>query len=99
MSKHSGSAALLLILLPTACGLTTLAQTATPTPKPKAIPDDDIIKVESRLVVVPVSVTDKTGNAVSGLGSKDFRISEEGRDQTIENVGSADKVPLEIVLL
>lgn len=69
----------------------------TPTPKPKV--DDEIIKVSSRLVVVPVSVTDASGQAVMGLTAQDFRIAEEGRPQTIENVGNADTVPLEIVVL
>lgn len=67
----------------------------TPTPKQ----DDEVIKVNSRLVVVPVSVTDAGGQAVTGLSSKDFRVAEEGKNQTIENVGNADAVPLEIVLL
>ncbi len=71
------------------------AQTVTPTPKE----DDEIIKVESRLVIVPVSITDANGQAVTGLTAQDFRISEEGRQQTIENVGTADSVPLEIALL
>ncbi len=73
------------------------AQTATPTPKPKD--EDEIIKVESRLVVVPVSVTDKDGQPILGLTAQDFRISEEGRNQTIESVGAAANVPLEIALL
>jgi VWFA-related protein len=68
-----------------------------PTPKPTL--DDDVIKVSSRLVVVPVSVTDNNGNPVEGLTAKDFRILEEGKPQNIENVGAADKVPLEIALL
>lgn len=72
------------------------AQTATPTPK---VVDDDIIKVESRLVVVPVSVTDANGEPVLGLQASDFRISEENKPQKIENLGSADVVPLEIALL
>jgi len=74
-----------------------LAQTATPTPKPKD--DDEVIKVESRLVVVPVSVTDANGQAVTGLTAQDCRLLEEGRGQTIENVGTAASVPLEIALL
>ena len=77
------------------CFQTAFAQKPTPTPKI----DDDIIKVSSRLVVVPVSVTDPSGNPVEGLTAQDFRISEEGKPQTIENVGSADKMPLEIALL
>lgn len=69
----------------------------TPTPSPKV--DDDIIKVESRLIVVPVSVTDTNGQPVLGLKADDFRISEENKSQKIENLGSADVVPLEIALL
>ena len=74
-----------------------VAQTATPTPKPKE--EDEIIKVKSRLVVVPVSVTDADGQAVTGLTPQDFRLLEEGRQQAIENIGTADSVPLEIALL
>jgi Ca-activated chloride channel homolog len=74
-----------------------IAQTATPTPKPKD--DDEVIKVSSRLIVVPVSVTDASGQAVTGLTAQDFRLSEEGRAQTIESLGTADNVPLEIALL
>lgn len=69
----------------------------TPTPTPKI--DDEVIKVSSRLIVVPVSVTDSSGQAVAGLTAADFRLSEEGRSQTIENVGTAETVPLEIALL
>src|SRR4051794_21966666 len=81
------------VLIAFAFGLS--AQTPTPTPKV----DDDIIKVESRLVVVPVSVTDANGQPVLGLKAEDFRISEENKPQKIENLGSADVVPLEIALL
>ncbi len=70
-------------------------QTATPTPKI----DDEVIKISSKLIVVPVSVTDPSGQAVPGLTASDFRITEEGRAQTIENVGTAETVPLEIALL
>jgi len=76
---------------------TAFSQTATPTPRPKD--DDEIIKVESRLIVVPVSVTDGSGNAVTGLTAQDFRLLEEGKPQVIENLGTADTVPLEIALL
>ena len=74
------------------------AQTVTPTPPPAA-DDGEIIKVESRLVVVPVSVTDSSGQPVLGLTTKDFRVLEENKNQQIENVSDAEKVPLEIALL
>jgi VWFA-related protein len=73
-----------------------LAQTAKPTPPPQ---DDEVIKVDSRLVVVPVSVLDSAGQPVLGLKAQDFRIAEEGKQQVIEQVGDAEKVPLEIALL
>lgn len=88
----------LFVSLVFAIGITsaTIAQTTTPTP---AKDDDEIIKVTSRLIVIPVSVTDASGQAVAGLTAQDFRLLEEGRAQTIESLGTADSVPLEIALL
>lgn len=85
------------LALTAAFGQAGFAQTATPTPAVKE--DDDVIKVNSRLIVVPVSVTDSNGNAVLGLKQEDFRLKEEGRPQTIDSVGNAESVPLEIALL
>jgi len=73
------------------------AQTPTPTASPKE--EEGVYKVESRLVIVPVSVTDANGQPVVGLTAQDFRVLEEGKQQKIENVGTADAVPLEIALL
>lgn len=72
------------------------AQTPTPTP---TVEDDDVIKINSRLVVVPVSVLDAAGNPVSGLTAKDFRLFEENKLQEIAEVSEAEKVPLEIVII
>ena len=90
--------AILFALANLVCVGTLAAQTPVATPPP-AIEEDEIIKVNSRLVVVPVSVVDAQGNPVSGLGMDDFRLMEEGRRQTIESVGTAESVPLEIALL
>ena len=79
--------------------ITSLAAAQTATPTPKISEEEQVIKVDSRLVVVPVAVTDAKGEPVVGLGIKDFQVREEGRPQTIENVGDADKVPLDIALL
>ncbi|MGI9034836.1 MAG: VWA domain-containing protein [Pyrinomonadaceae bacterium] len=77
------------------------AQTAPPRPTPpeKTGDEGEVIKVDSRLVVVPVSVTDAAGQPVSGLKAQDFRISEENKPQEIAQVSDAEKVPLEIALL
>ena len=71
----------------------------TPKPTPKITEEEGVIKVDSRLVVVPVSVTNANGEPAVGLTAKDFRILEEGRPQEIESVGGAETVPLEIALL
>lgn len=76
--------------------LVSSGQNPTPTPK---VTDDEIIKVDSRLIVIPVSVTDANGQAVTGLKATDFKVSEEGRSQEIDSVGTAESVPLEIALL
>jgi VWFA-related protein len=86
-----------LLAITTIFAFSVFAQTPTPTPK---IEDDNTpITVSSRLVVVPVSVTDVSGQPVLGLTTKDFTVSEESRPQTIEKVSDADKVPLEIAIL
>lgn len=72
----------------------------TPTPKP-AEPEviTDVIRTNSNLVMVPVSVTDQTGNAVQGLQVADFRLEEEGKQQEISGIGNPEQVPLAIALL
>jgi VWFA-related protein len=68
-------------------------------PPPPPIEEEGVIKVDSRLVVVPVSVTNAAGEPVLGLKAGDFKISEENKPQIIDSVGNADTVPLEIALL
>lgn len=83
----------------------TPAQTPAPTPAPQTTPDeeaideDEVVRVTSNLVVVPVSVTDAGGNAVQGLKVGDFKLEEEGRTQELATVGDADQVPLDIALI
>ena len=71
----------------------------TPKPKEQSGADDEIIKVNSKLVVVPVSVIDVNGQPVMNLTIKDFQLEEEGRLQEISEISSAEQVPLEIALL
>ena len=71
----------------------------TPTPKPPEQEVLDVVRVTSNLVMVPVSVTDPTGQAVQGLQVKDFRLEEEGKQQEISGIGDPEQVPLAIALL
>lgn len=62
-------------------------QSATPTPTPanEALPvtDDEIIKVDTQLVSVPVRVMDKKGRFIAGLGKEDFKVFEDGVEQEV----------------
>jgi Ca-activated chloride channel homolog len=78
--------------------------TPTPTPKPTPTPapkdeDFEVVRINSNLVMVPVSVVDPSGQAVHGLQISDFRVEEQGREQQISDLGDPDQVPLDIVIL
>ena len=82
-------------------------QQPTPEATPKPVPtpsetlddEDEVIRVTSNLVVVPVSVTNAAGEPVQGLQKSDFRLEEEGRAQEIAEMGDPDQVPLDIAIL
>ena len=71
----------------------------TPTPVPPREEDFDVIRVNSNLVMVPVSVVDANGQPVHGLQVTDFRLDEQGRPQKIAEIGNPEQVPLDIALL
>ena len=52
---------------------------------PQNLPAAPALKVESRIVVVDVVVSDGKRQAVAGLSAKDFRVAEDGRVQTISS--------------
>jgi VWFA-related protein len=60
--------------------------------------DSDVVKVETDLVTIPVSVYDRNGLYIPGLLAKDFRIFEDGKEQQIAYFGTSDK-PFTVVLL
>ena len=47
-----------------------------------------VIRSESRLVIVDTVVTDKKGGYVHDLTQQNFRVSEDGKEQTIKNFTS-----------
>jgi Ca-activated chloride channel homolog len=67
-------------------------------PKPGE-PEETLIKIDSNLVAVPVSVTDNEGNPVRNLTVEDFVLEEEGVKQALEPLGEPGKTPLEMALL
>jgi VWFA-related protein len=65
---------------------------------PEDVGDDDVVKVETNLVTIPVSVFDRNGLYIPGLRQEDFKIYEDGKEQEIAYFGTTDK-PFTVVLL
>jgi Ca-activated chloride channel homolog len=85
--------------------MTTWGQTQTPTQSqtpPKTDPQDpqrqEVIKVETALVTVPVIVTDRFNRFISGLNQKDFKLLEDGQPQEITQF-SSQETPFNVALL
>ena len=57
-----------------------------------------MIKVETSLVTIPVSVSDRNGFFIPNLQQKDFKIFEDGLEQEIAYFGKTDQ-PFTVVLL
>lgn len=72
---------------------------ARPTPADDDDANYDVVRVNSNLVVAPVSVTDASGQPVLGLTAADFHLEEEGRKQEIAQIGDPEQVPLDIAIL
>src|ERR1700723_2389394 len=71
---------------------------------PPAADDSATIHAESRLVLVDTVVTDKKGNYIRDLVQKDFKVWEDGKEQSItsfsfeESTGSRNAKPRYMVL-
>jgi VWFA-related protein len=63
--------------------------------------DEDVIRVDTDLVVSEVLVTDDKGNPIAGLLANDFTVKEDGQVQEISSfsLGDATVVPRSIVLI
>lgn len=70
-----------------------------PTPTPTTPGDDnEVIKVETNIVTLPVSVLDRDGRFISGLGKNDFKIFEDGVEQKVDYFQSVEQ-PFTVILL
>src|SRR6476659_4541451 len=59
---------------------------------------DDVIRVDTQIVEVPVVITDKTGKPVLNLKQNNFAIYEDGKPQEILDF-STTSAPFEVALL
>jgi VWFA-related protein len=65
---------------------------------PEEVSAGDVIKVNTTLVTIPVSVMDRDGRYVPNLNKQDFRIWEDGVEQEVAVFSSVDK-PFSVVLM
>jgi VWFA-related protein len=73
-------------------------QSPTTSPTPPISEEDEIVKVETNLVTMPVSVVDRDGRFISGLHQKDFKIFENGIEQKVEWFQSVEQ-PFTVILM
>ena len=65
----------------------------TPTPQQQPSQDEDVVRVNVRLVQVDATVTDKNGREVKDLKQEDFEIFANGRPQQITNFSYNPAIP------
>src|SRR5688572_17543617 len=65
---------------------------------PDEVGEGDIIRVNTTLVTLPVSVTDRDGRFIPNLRKEDFRLWEDGVEQKVAFFASVDK-PFSVVLM
>jgi len=74
---------------------------ATPTPTTGSIlspKEDEVVRIDTNLVTMPVSVLDREGRFISGLQQKDFKIFEDGKEQKVEYFQSVEQ-PFTVILM
>jgi len=87
-----------IVYLPTEVVSETPKSQTTPTPTPKIDEDDDIIRVDSALVPIPVSVIDSGGRAITNLKLEDFELFIDGKAAEISDL-SRSETPVRLALL
>jgi VWFA-related protein len=65
---------------------------------PEEVEPGDVIRVDTTLVTLPVSVMDRDGRYIPNLTKEDFRVFEDGIDQAVAFFSSVDK-PFSVVLM
>jgi Ca-activated chloride channel family protein len=65
---------------------------------PEEVAEGDVIRVDTTLVTLPVSVTDRNGRYIPDLAKEDFRLWEDGVEQQVAFFATVDK-PFSVVLM
>lgn len=83
---------------PVLSGSTGTRSNTSSTPPTRAPEEDEVLRVETNLVTMPVSVLDREGRFIAGLQQKDFKIFENGVEQKVEYFQSVEQ-PFTVVLM
>ena len=71
---------------------------AAPASSDEEVGEGDVVRIETSLVAVPVSVLDRQGRFIPGLSREDFRVFENGVEQAIAYFEPSEK-PFTVALL
>ncbi len=78
---------------------------ASPTPAPKSSPspvrekDDEVIKVNTEIVTLTATVTDKNGRPRTDLKRDDFNVYEDGALQKLDYFNTGDRIPMSLGII
>src|SRR5215213_3486377 len=74
-------------------------KTSTPSPnEPEEVDEGDVVRVNTTLVSIPVTVMDRNGRFIPNLNQQDFRIYEDGVEQQVAYFASIEK-PFTVALV
>lgn len=75
----------------------------TPTPKPSPSPvkekDDEVIKVNTEIVTLTATVTDKNGRPRTDWKRDDFNVYEDGALQKLDYFNTGDRIPMSLGII
>jgi VWFA-related protein len=66
--------------------------------EPQPVGDEEVVKINASEVLIPATVRDAAGRLVGSLRLTDFRVFEDGREQTLSDL-SLKRVPVDVALL
>lgn len=61
-------------------------------PSPTLVPDDQVVRINTDLIQIDVTVTDKAGKVVAGLKPDDFELYENGQLQKIASFSFVSRI-------
>jgi len=69
-----------------------------PRARDEAVAEDEVVRVNTSEVLLPVTVRDGSGALITTLARSDFRVWEDGREQPLSDL-SLRQVPVDVALL